>query len=458
MNASLKRIYDAASPGVRNVMASAYGLQARYWRYGAHTDRWAREALERDAWSAEAWDEWRAERLARVLERAATQVPYYREHWRQRRREGDTRSWARLENWPVLPKDEVRRDPRAFLADDAPRRLQPLHTSGSTGTPVTTWRSRRTMQHWYALMEARWRGWYGVSRFDRWAMLGGKLVVPFAQEAPPYWVWNAGLNQLYLSTFHLKPETAEAYVGAMHRARVTWMYGYASSMYALAHAVLEQGLRPPALHVAVSNAEPLRPHQRDAIERAFGCPARDTYGMVEAVAAASECSQGSLHLWPEVGTVEVLHDERDEAVPDGCDGRLVCTGLLNDDAPLIRYEVGDRGALDAGPPCPCGVALPRLRHVVGRLSDNLVSTDGRHVFQFDHVFHAVPVVEAQIVQDAVGVLRVRVVPAEGFGADDQRLVAERLRERLGPVEVAFEELDRVPREANGKFKAVVRNV
>jgi len=60
--------------------------------------------------------------------------------------------------------------------------------------------------------------------------------------------------------------------------------------------------------------------------------------MAEIVAAASECESGKLHLWPEVGWVEIL--ENNQPVPNGTAGDLVCTGLLNRDMPLIRYRVG----------------------------------------------------------------------------------------------------------------------
>ncbi len=85
-------------------------------------------------------------------------------------------------------------------------------------------------------------------------------------------------------------------------------------------------------------------------------PLRETYGMSEAVAAASECSAGRLHLWPEVGWLEVLSDEA--GAEDGT-GELVTTGLLNLDMPLIRYRVGDRGpARGQGRTCACGRTLP----------------------------------------------------------------------------------------------------
>ena len=53
-----------------------------------------------------------------MLYRAATGMPYYREHWVARRRKGDRASWEYLENWPILGKDSVRANASAFVADD----------------------------------------------------------------------------------------------------------------------------------------------------------------------------------------------------------------------------------------------------------------------------------------------------------------------------------------------------
>ena len=46
--------------------------------------------------------------------------------------------------------------------------------------------------------------WYGVSRHDRWAMLGGQLVVPFRRRGLLLG-WNAAMKQLYISSYHLAP-------------------------------------------------------------------------------------------------------------------------------------------------------------------------------------------------------------------------------------------------------------
>jgi phenylacetate-CoA ligase len=180
--------------------------------------------------------------------------------------------------------------------------------------------------------------------------------------------------------------------------------------------------------------------------------------MAEIVCGASECAAGTLHLWPEVGVLEVLDEEVEIQVTAGQPGRLVATGLLNDAMPLIRYELGDRVALGpAGLPCTCGRLLPQLASVEGRADDVLLTTDGRRVGRLDPVFKAdLPLREAQVVQEELDHLRVRVVPAAGFGDKHARQIRERLLQRMGAgIHVSIDLVERIDRDAAGKFRAVV---
>lgn len=458
MIAKLKQVFFALPPSARDAAASAYGWYLRSWRYGPDTEHQVEQALRRDSWSADEWSAYQHARLAPLLERAATRVPFYRQQWETRRSAGDMASWLDLDNWPVVSKEALRQNPRAFLADDVrPSRLFQSSTSGTSGSPITTWQSRSTARAWYALFEARNRRWYGVDRHMRWAILGGQVVIPAEQVKPPFWVWNAPLRQLYLSSLHLSSTNVDAYLDAMRRYRVKHMYGYASSMYWLARMASDRGLEAPQLIVVVSNAEPLQPHQRALIGKVFQCPVRDTYGMSEIVAAAGECEHGVMHMWPDAGVVEVFDDDDNAEVPVGSTGRLVCTGLLNDAMPLIRYEVGDRGGLHSAgaAPCECGRALPRFTSIEGRSSDNLITADGRRVFWLNPVFYELPVREAQIVQESLTRLRVNVVPDVGYDSSVGDVIQERLQQRMGNVPVEIQQVASIPRGANGKFRPVV---
>jgi phenylacetate-CoA ligase len=339
------------------------------------------------------------------------------------------------------------------------RSLRNEHTSGTTGTPLSLFQSRETVRTWYGISEARIRHWNGLDRRDRWAIFGGQLVVPVERARPPFWVWNAGLRQLYCSSYHLAPENVPAYVDALLRHRVRYVFGYASSLHSLARLAAEQGIALPAMRVAIANAEPIYGYQREEIGAAFQCPVRETYGMAEMVFAASECTEGSLHAWPDVGIAEVLHDEHDSPAAPDESGRLVATGLVNREMPLIRYDVGDRARFaPESRACACGRRLPILEQIEGRSDDVVVTPDGRRVGRFDPVFKAdFPIREAQIVQEAPNRLVVRVVPAPGWLPGHAEDLRRRVEMRVGgSMTVAVESVDGIPRTKAGKFRAVVR--
>jgi phenylacetate-CoA ligase len=451
------RFYHRLPAPVRSLAASLYGYRLRSWRFGPETDALVEDALAREHWSPEQWNVWQEEKLARVLHLAATQVPYYREQWDVRRRKGDRASWEYLENWPILEKEPLRKHPKAFLADRCDtRQMFYDHTSGTSGIPLSLWLSMDTVRNWFALIEARWHRWYGVCRDDRWAMICGQLVAPVSQTKPPFWVWNAGLRQLYMSSYHLSPDFIPYYLKALRKYRVKYLWGYSSSLYALAHEALRQNGRLQ-MKVAITNAEPLFDYQRETIAKAFSCAVHETYGMSEMVTAASECQDGRLHLWPEVGWTEVL--DQDEPASTGR-GDLVCTGLLNTDMPLIRYRLGDHGMLASwGEACGCGRTLPLMASLEGRSDDLLYTMDGRTVGRLDPVFKArLPIRGAQIIQEALNRVRVRYVPTQEFTPDVGLSIVRRLQDRMGKVDVILEAVHEIPRSPNGKFRAVICNI
>jgi phenylacetate-CoA ligase len=455
MNDRLLALYHLIPAPARSAAATLRGLYLRSWRYSARTDELLQAALDRDTWRRDWWTIWRDARLAYVLDRAATQVPYYRSLWQARRRRGDRASWERLENWPILEKDTVRSIPRAFLADgcDA-RRMFHESTSGTTGKALDVWWSRSTVETVYAIAHARTRGWHAIPRQARWARLGGQLVTPIGRRRPPFWVWNAAMRQLYMSSHHLAPDLIRHYLDALVRYRIEYLAGYPSSLLALAQGALALGRDDLRMAVVFTNAEPLPSEHRRIIGTAFHCPVRETYGMAEAVAGASECPTGHLHQWPELGHIEVW-DEHGPAVP-GESGDLLCTSLLNSAMPLIRYRTGDRGRFDgAMTECACGRTLPVIAGIDGRTTDMLITRDGRQVFWLNPVFYGLPVRESQIVQESLDRVRVLVARASGFTSDSAGTIARRLAERLGDVEVRIEYVETVPRTANGKLRAVV---
>lgn len=455
--ANLLNVYHKSPYFLRVLIASARGYYLKRWRYGADLPKLMNEAAGREMWSRGQWQSWQDEQLAFLLHRSATQVPYYQRMWQQRRQAGDKASWELLENWPVLKKTDLREMPHQFIAEDHnPRKLFVNKTSGTTGTPLSIYISKKSLRKWYALNEQRLKQWHDISFGERWAIMGGQLVVPVQQKKPPFWVVNKGLNQLYLSTHHISPENAKFYARAITEFRPSYLVVYPSSAHFLAQIILQQELPVPSLKAVFSNAELLLPQQRKTIAAAFNCPVINTYGMGEVVIGAGECQAGNMHLWPEAGLLEVLTDVSDDMASAGEVGRFIATGLLNADMPLIRYEIGDRGSLALEDDhCSCGRSLPVIETIEGRLNDMLVTADGRRIFWLNPVFYGMPLLEAQIIQTDFVKVMIKYVPAPEFNEADRQVIERRLIDRMGLVHIEFQRLDFIPREKNGKFRGVV---
>jgi phenylacetate-CoA ligase len=94
--------------------------------------------------------------------------------------------------------------------------------------------------------------------------------------------------------------------------------------------------------------------------------------------------------------------------------------------------------------------------VEGRLDDVLYLRDGRQIGRMDPVFKAdLPLRESQIIQESLDRLRIRYVPASGFADSSPEDIAQSIRDFIGPIDIIFEKMDAIPREPNGKFRAVI---
>lgn len=458
---SLLSLYHAMPYPFKCIAASLKGYQLKRWRYGAETEELVQAALERETWSPQRWESWRSERLAYILYRARKLVPYYRDYWDKQERNGKRRAWQYLENWPILMKETVRNNPKAFIADDSRhKRLFVDHTGGTTGKPTLIYESRNSIMRWYALFDARIRRWYGATYEEKWGMFGGQKVVSLTQDVPPYWVKNIGLNQMYFSVFHITSETAKYYVNALARFAPSYLVVYPSILAVLSHHILAQKLVPPKLKAIFCNSEKVLPRHRKAMESAFHCPVVDTYGMAEMSSAASECEAGIMHEWPEVGYLEVFNGETGEFVKN-CDeaGTYIMTGLLNEDMPLIRYANGDFGTLpDENSKCACGRSLPKFGVIHGREKDLIQTLDGRRLRMLDSLYNGLPIVEAQLIQESIGRIKVILVPEISFSKEDSQLLVHRIQQYLGDIQVVIDEVKRIPRDKNGKFRPYISTV
>jgi phenylacetate-CoA ligase len=196
-------------------------------------------------------------------------------------------------------------------------------------------------------------------------------------------------------------------------------------------------------------------HQRCAIEETFATRVFDQYGQAEMQSFWYECEAGRMHAHPLAGVTEILRPDNTPAAP-GEMGEVVLTGLVNHAMPLMRYRVGDtaRFAIES---CPCGRGMPVIEEIGGRLDDFVYTRERGFLGRLDPVLKGVRnIVESQLEQESLDVLRVRFVPAPRFTAEDLQMLENNLRARVGRgIHLEFECTDRIPRSPNGKFRFVI---
>lgn len=450
------RIYNLLPHSLKEFAASLYAKKLQQFRRNNTSDARIREAALREKWTFEQWETYHENELENVLKRAAYHVPYYRNYWQKKGYENG--AWKKLENWPILTKKEVREHNHELLADDCdPKDMYTEYTSGTSGTPLTVYWSKETTLEYYAIFERRIRNWHDANWDMNYLMLGGRMIIPVSQQKPPFWVKNNYMNQLYLSSYHLSAQNIGAYAEAIKKFKPEYMFAYASSMYSLSLLAKESGIKMPALKCAISNAEPLLAHQVETIREVFSCKMVNTYGMSELAAGACTFdNENELVLWPEVSKIEVLNFDNDNSVNEGENGRFICTTLLNKDMPLIRYEIGDSGAITRS---RSGINHYKITELTGRIDDLVKTRDGRRIGRLDPVFkNNLNIKEAQIIQKSAENFTIKIVPDINYNPSNAEAMVESLKQRIGDCIVTIEVVDSIPRTNTGKFKAVISEV
>jgi phenylacetate-CoA ligase len=399
------------------------------------------------------------QRLDRLVEVARLNVPYYRD-LEPASKKRDPREAMRetLHRIPPLEKRAYRDQPSAFISRHVPRsRLRRGQTSGTTGTALPLWHTAETLAEEYATVW-RLRRSCGVDIDDPYLSFAGQIIVPFGQSKPPFWRTNAYGNQVLFSIYHMTPVNLRAYVEAIHTLPSRYVQGYPSSIHIVARALLESGRPLPRGRCAAvfTSSESLLAYQRASIEEAFNAPIRDRYGASEFAVSMTQCGSGRLHVDMEFCIAEVAVElETDEYET----GPLLITGLGQDATPFFRYRIGDVGSR-AKSPCPCGRAGDSFLEVDGRIEDYVLTPDGRMVGRMDHAFkEQLDVAEAQILQKDQDSIDLMIVPGATYNEASHRSVLKEIRSRLGhEIQVRIHLVSSIPREPNGKFRAVKSRV
>jgi phenylacetate-CoA ligase len=318
-------------------------------------------------------------KLERLLSFAARDVPYYERVLHECGiREGQPLSGQDFLRVPPLTKSIIRSNKDALISRNlAGNGLRKNSTSGSTGEAIHFYTDFRSLPYRRASM-IRGDSWTGWRLGDRIVRIWGAPVHARREAGFKGKLHRLMSGNRFLSSFDLSPAKMDEYLETIREFKAALIVAYSGPLEELA-AHCARGTKFPHLKAIISSAETLWPHQRQIIESAFGVEVFNRYGSRELGHVAGECEEhDGLHISVDRFLVEVVDNEGRPCAP-GEVGRILVTDLDNYGMPLIRYDIGDRGAMSTKESCACGRFLPMLRNIEGRTLDIVRTPGGRGI-------------------------------------------------------------------------------
>jgi len=395
------------------------------------------------------------QRLIKLLEFAKENIPYYSEVL-QKIEPKSFSAMDDIQQVPILTKELLKENFKSMLNANLMGAMKKT-TGGSTGNPVTVYKSAKAMGATYA---AEWRGyqWAGVGIGDRQGRFWG-IPNDKNQKNRAKWIDRIANRERY-SAFSFDKADLENYYYKLNQFKPKYFYGYVSMLEAFANYLLEHDLRLEFQPFCViTTSEVLTQVHRRLFEKAFKCRVYNEYGCGEIGTIAHECGHGSMHTSAENILLEI-HQNGGTPQP-GETGDIVVTDLNNTAMPLIRYNLKDLGYLEIGS-CECGRGLPVLTGLHGRAYDIIYNKAGKafHGEYFMYIFEELQnrelyVSSLQAVQEDFDNFTLKLVTDTPQRTKMEEYIINRVHETYGTyANIKFEYVSNIEREKSGKLRLI----
>ncbi|HAR63207.1 MAG: hypothetical protein DKM50_08375 [Candidatus Margulisiibacteriota bacterium] len=387
----------------------------------------------------------------------AQKAPYYNVFIKNLKKPIENITITDLKKFPILTKEIIRSEGRNMLTNNQ-KKLIPITTSGSTGTPLLFYQDTDYQKHVWStnMIINEMCGWYYGARLARiWGCMPktSKLLLNCKDYIQ---------NTRFYNIAELSEKKIEAYHLDMSKFKPEIISSYTSSIYLIAKYLEARKIKPNYPKIAISTScETLYPHMRRTIEGVFGVKIFDRYGSREVNGIASECEAHSgLHIFVENVVVECLDPITGEEVIDK-PGEIIVTDLNNYGMPFIRYRVGDVG-IATKQICSCGRNSLMFKQIMGRDTDFLTLKNGS-VYDVDHFTHKFfdiqGVKEFQFCQDTIETFTISIVTDN---SNNQQII-DKVKKEISDVlghgsSLDVKVVDSIPKPANGKYRYFISKV
>ena len=267
-----------------------------------------------------------------------------------------------IHSFPIIKKEEYIKDQNSFFSVNADKaNMKVIQTSGSTGTPMTIYKSNKD---YMAQLRCLWRirhKLHGISANDRCINFIMSEHRPSQGNAAPQVD-----SKMMLISINAIDENIGQWMREINAFQPSYIIGYPSVISHFANAMAKAKCSlPDSVRYIECMGEYLFPAQQKLIEDFLERTVTNYYGCSEIFGIAYSCEKGKLHILSDNAFVEVIPNG-EKTSQYGKKGEVVVTGINSIDAPFVRYNLEDVGVLYKGDACSCGCKEDFLEMTMSR--------------------------------------------------------------------------------------------
>ncbi|MCX6322608.1 MAG: hypothetical protein NTZ41_00195 [Sphingobacteriales bacterium] len=314
-------------------------------------------------------------------------------------------------------------------------------TSGTSGTPLTVYRTPVNIATEQAYIR-HYRQMHGFHAGQPLLSIRGALGKNTAHE------YYKKANILYISSPNINEGTITKYHEMIVKFGPVAIEAFPSYLYKLCIELEKKGL-----HLEIGNAftssETLYGFQRDKVESYLKTKIHDWYGNVERSIGLAQDKENKYYPLPLYSVNEFQKD------------RVVTTGLINKNFPLIRYVVEDKFILGSTDFLK-NLLTPDIIQIEGRAGDTIELKDGSWVGCIDHAFKGIEHLEcAQIHQYGTDKpIEIKLVAGNDFVTEDENQLRANIIRMVGDdmhLQFIYCKREDLTYSANQKYKLIIKH-
>ena len=412
--------------------------------------RYYREIEQMISWNKEEIEKWRSLKLQNLIQHAYNNTIYYKHLFDSNKiNPNEIRSIEDLSQVPPLTKELAKENYNNIIPTNISSiKFIDKNTGGSSGDPFNYLLDKRS---WSYVVASNWYNWgkIGYKMGNKFVALGSSSILPSGNKSSlkhDIYYWLKGKKPI--NAMNMSKEESKKHLMYIKKKNFQYIYGYASSVFLLAKAALDNNIDGTFIKGCITTSEILTDYYRKIIKEAFNCDIIDNYGAADGGVNAFKVNESDFN----VGYNSLVRVGEKVNNLENC-GILQVTDLYNYAMPFINYELGDSVIISNDNHNDYNGQI--ISKVFGRVSDVIELSNGNVLTGpgFTIFFKDIDVEAYSIKQSGALELKIQIKENPNYKPENDKLIVQTMKKYAGSeCKIVIQKVDKFDMPKSGKRK------